>query len=1152
MKLLFKNWFKLIEMAYSQVGGDNFKRFKDKHINDWPYDQGLGWMHKMMLADPRKMFNFTDEDGKQLTRKQLLQAFEVRSKGKKIAPVRNGKDVVADDQLKIQFPTTQQIITPSQDKIWYKASVLAPTNGLNFGDIIAVSKNNDKWEFISSDGRKGILSISTDQLKTYIKREVNELGEIIQSKNPQDFFKDDLKKVENPQTTEKRTTQQTVGQDGKSLVIPPHYMTEYNKAIASEFADTDNPIMINALAGTGKAQPLDSLLLTPVGWVKMGDIKIGDQVFGSDGLPHKVSGVFPQGQKEVFEITFSDGVKVECCKDHLWKTETKKNRDKCRTKKMPLFSFSKILTTEEIKKTILYKNYSNHYIPLTSPLHFERNEVIIDPYTMGVLLGDGCFRTGSINYSSMDEEIINSVNNSLPKNINSSKIAENKCDYRICGKIKGKRNPIVAEIKRLGLWKKLSDDKFIPYVYKFNDINSRIAILQGLLDTDGHCNETSVNYYSTSKTLAEDVRFLVESIGGTTTITMKFPKFTYKGVKKSGKICYVLNLKIPSGINPFRLKRKRIKYCPKIKYLPKRTIVSIEPIGKKECQCISINSVDNLYITNNCVLTHNTTMLKHLSSFIRPNEKWLYLVFNKKNQMESSKAFPANVDVLTTHAFLGRILKANGKSVGGDMQLPPRGQKIEKLAKILDEFIPKTDLSFKSTNGRPLRYQAINRIKKIARLAKAFGVNPSSSTVINELKEIIKRYNIDMDLSSEKLQQSRDYTEDILKKTRELLILLLPGNLPRQFDQQFAGQRDQDDTLWFTAINADSIRWNVNPKYDVILMDEVQDFNMCQLIMAKKLKESGARLVGVGDPNQSMYMFRGAVSDAFDQLQNIISGNKKPMELPINFRSNPVVIDFVKENTHVKNLQASPSKNPEAGEATTHMKYEDYLTSTIDDYQQKGRKFDQSNAMISRNNAPLASTAMNLLKNNVDFEILGRDLSNELVDHIKKVTWYKPQNYGIHDLSNIFFDYYANLQREWDGKTHKEDELKEIEETTNSLISVLEHLSGRDNKDENDKQIATGLDFIEYIKDKLGGLDPENEQDVEKLKAKDPHSYITLTTAHKSKGLEWDKVFVIRKDDFTKVKPDTTEEEAQQQRNSWYVTLTRARHSINVSADDKP
>src|SRR5699024_2349364 len=90
-----------------------------------------------------------------------------------------------------------------------------------------------------------------------------------------------------------------------------------------------NPFFLHLWGGTeaGKAQPLDTKIITPNGYKLMGDIRIGDSVIGGDGKPKTVTGVFPQGEKEVYEITLEDGRKTRCCKDHLWNVTTRTRRN---------------------------------------------------------------------------------------------------------------------------------------------------------------------------------------------------------------------------------------------------------------------------------------------------------------------------------------------------------------------------------------------------------------------------------------------------------------------------------------------------------------------------------------------------------------------------------------------------------------------------------------------------------------------------------------------------------------------------------------------------------------------------------------------------------------------------------------------------------
>ena len=96
-------------------------------------------------------------------------------------------------------------------------------------------------------------------------------------------------------------------------------------------------------------------------------------------------------------------------------------------------------------------------------------------------------------------------------------------------------------------------------------------------------------------------------------------------------------------------------------------------------------------------------------------------------------------------------------------------------------------------------------------------------------------------------------------------------------------------------------------------------------------------------------------------------------------------------------------------------------------------------------------------------------------------------------------------------------------------------------------------DFQLYLERKLGGLDPDNPNDAAKIKSQDPRKVVTLTTAHKAKGLEWDRVFLMRPSEYDPSKPNIkTQEQAQQERNAWYVAATRGRKTLMVSDDDGP
>jgi len=363
-------------------------------------------------------------------------------------------------------------------------------------------------------------------------------------------------------------------------------------------------VCLSGPAGSGKAQPLHSLLLTENGYVQMGEIKIGDKVCGSDGNFHNVSGVFPQGMKDVVKVIFSDGSEVECCKEHLWNTKTELQRDK-----RNLNQNYTTKTTEEIMKTLVgHDGRKNHTIPLVNAVNFEEKNLPIDPYVLGVLLGDGGLSKEQIVSSPNALDLLDALKERLEDNCEIKKIKNSKVDYRIvyCSI---KENPLNIKLKSLNLKGTKSNNKFIPYEYKIGSINQRKELLQGLLDTDGYVSKNgSVYFYTVSDKLAADVTEIVNSLGGIVKTSIKWPSYTYKGEKKIGQKCNVLCISLPNEIVPFKLSRKINVHKERTKYLPTRYIVDVIEIGQKECQCISVDAPDHLYVTDNFVLTHNTLM----------------------------------------------------------------------------------------------------------------------------------------------------------------------------------------------------------------------------------------------------------------------------------------------------------------------------------------------------------------------------------------------------------------------------------------------------------------------------------------------------------------------------------------------------------------
>lgn len=362
-------------------------------------------------------------------------------------------------------------------------------------------------------------------------------------------------------------------------------------------------VTLAGFAGCGKAQPLTAKILTPTGWITMGDVQPGTKIIGKSGKPISVLSVFPQGEKEIYEISFSDGSKTRSCKEHLWETSDEEER---------INKTSSVKSLETIMATLKgHDGRKNHSIPLVEEVEFELNKTLsIHPYVLGALLGDGGMSVfNRVSFTNADEELIKKVSELIPESVEMKKKLNAKYDFTFKSKIK-KNKPcdLVQSIQNLGLAGKKSHEKFIPPEYKFSSVSNRKHLIQGLIDTDGYiCNAgTNAEYYTTSYQLALDVKEVVESLSGIATINRKQTKYSYLGEQKFGKPCWVIRMSFFTNFCPASLSRKVNKWVEKTKYKPKRYISNISYVGKEQAQCILVDAQDHLYITDDFIVTHNT------------------------------------------------------------------------------------------------------------------------------------------------------------------------------------------------------------------------------------------------------------------------------------------------------------------------------------------------------------------------------------------------------------------------------------------------------------------------------------------------------------------------------------------------------------------
>ena len=425
--------------------------------------------------------------------------------------------------------------------------------------------------------------------------------------------------------------------------------------------------LIQGSAGTGKAQPMFCNILTTNGWVKMGDIKIGDVIITPDNKQSIINGIFPQGEKDIYKITFSDNSETYCCDEHLWavKNEAQRNKyKKINNKKIKEELPYSILQLKDIKNNLyIRKGRKNYNIPISNAIDFKKEEYIIDPYLMGFLLGDGTF-VNHVGYSTSDEELHLKVKEIISNTNCQSKYYSNY-DYSIIGF--KQKNYILDEIKDLGLFNKKSNEKFIPKKYLFSTIEDRKKLLYGLMDTDGTIDKRNsvISYCTISKQLKDDIIELVNSLGGIAKVTTKIPNFTYKGVKKEGQLCYIININL--DFNPFSLERKKSLFKEKLKYKASRFIKSIEYYGKELAQCISIEDKNHLYITDNYIVTHNTFIALMTALECLKNKKIGQIILTKPI-VEVSKSIgllPGEIGD-KTHAYFIHFYDNLNKLIGSE------------------------------------------------------------------------------------------------------------------------------------------------------------------------------------------------------------------------------------------------------------------------------------------------------------------------------------------------------------------------------------------------------------------------------------------------------------------------------------------------------
>jgi hypothetical protein len=462
----------------------------------------------------------------------------------------------------------------------------------------------------------------------------------------------------------------------------------------------------------GKMLHVDTPIPTPYGFVRNGDLKDGDEVFGENGEVYKVKYAHPIETLEAYKVSFDDGTFVYTHAGHKWHTFTKKERKNlaCRKTPQPLPEveeglckcgcglvapvsrrektfkgfirghhlrrprFSQditggVRTTQEILESLLViSNKSkppqlNHSVRLTQPLELPDTPLILDPYCLGVWLGDGSSAHGHIT-ASLEDGV------EIMRQFDAAGYTWRHNDAQ----------PVVWKVYGLPLDKLgVLRNKHIPHEYLWASKAQRLALLQGLMDSDGSCLlDGQCEFSNTNRGLSEGVYHLAASLGLKPYWREKTPVCTNS--PEGRKACKTAYLVQWTGDLPvFRLSRKLSRIPKKLKSTQKwRYISNVERVGVMDMRCITTSNPSHLYLFGaNFNVTHNSEVVAAIGGYklyqllnvrspqsyfgIKPNSP-IDFTFMAQDEEGSGRLFNKLREGINTAPFFNPYLKTSSAS----------------------------------------------------------------------------------------------------------------------------------------------------------------------------------------------------------------------------------------------------------------------------------------------------------------------------------------------------------------------------------------------------------------------------------------------------------------------------------------------------------
>jgi len=799
-------------------------------------------------------------------------------------------------------------------------------------------------------------------------------------------------------------------------------------------------ILIKAYAGAGKCLGINTPILMYDGTIKsVQDICVNDLLMGDDSTYRKVLNT-NNGNGELYNVIPIKGNNWVCNDVHVL-THYHENKNKLIDVPLNEINYPK------------YPNGNYRYGRLQrTGVDFKNELTVIDPYLMGLWLGDGKKENGAptIFVHISEIPILNYLRNIKYENIIPKFNEYQKNLFNVDLTTPNFNGRKVKNILREEFKTCLNDNGFsIPKKYLINSKENRLKLLAGIIDSDGNQHNKYYEIITKYELFANDLLFLARSLGFAAYKTKK--NGTIKSINFIGKYWRIIISGSFENV-PCLLERKKCKPRKQIKSVL-RTGFKTKYIGIGEYFGFTLDG-NGRFLLGDFTITHNTTTIVEAVKIIPKDKNITFLAFNKHIQEELKTKLPEHVRCYTTYGIgVGAIKRKYGDSIQFDeFKMDKIIKKKAKNWKLDEDFHTEEDIAFYLQN-----------IKKLVNLCKL-------TLTLNQkyVPYIAERYDI-------KLNKTKDI--------KRVLKVLDEASTNRKF-------YDFTDMVFLPAI--DNGIWFFPQDY--VFVDEVQDLNRCQIRIIEKVlkhnrktKKLEGRLIAVGDFFQGVYGFNAADEKSFQWFEKF--PNTKILPLSVSFRCSQAVIKKAQEI--VPNIKALPNAPEgsvrEDGNVLEEAKSGDFI--------------------LCRTTMPLIKLFFEFLMQSKKAIIKGSDIGVHLIELIGK----------INNLEKLISFWENELN------SFRKDLKKEgiLDPTEHSEYSALED------------KVHTLL-FLAKISDSILDL---------KYKIKtiftDKIQGIVLSTVHKIKGLEANRVFIIRPDLLPMQTPKPWQ--AIQEKNLQYVAITRAR-----------